>query len=173
MTAPSSSRVRKRARKEEEETPPRPTLDDLEREDRAQLTPGRAVWDQPQVADSSRAVPEQAAAPDRARVAGPQQGIESTGQGRSATRHQGQSSITDLSGAGQDAHAGRPYQQQEASDGQSIGEVLTYWKRPIMLFLGFHLGTLHREVYGEHCTGSVGRHCTCACWGATQRGFMW
>lgn len=160
MTAPTGSRGRKRSRKEEEETPPRPTLDDLEREDQAQLTLGRAIWDQPQVAGPSRtadpghphaaqhegrAAPEQAAAADRAGAVGPQQATESRGQGmlsRSATRHQGQSSITDfLSGAGQDVDAGRPDQQQQDLDKQSFGEVADLMER------------LHHAASGFYCTG--------------------
>ena len=139
MTAPTSSRGRKRSRIEQEETPPRPTLDDLEQEDQAQLTPGRAIWHQPQGSGPSRrtdlgqphaqkhqdrATPEQAV---RAEGAGLQQATEFKGQARlsrSATKHQAQSSIKGyLSGAGQSTHAGISHQQQEASEAQSMGEV--------------------------------------------------
>ena len=142
MTPLTSSRGRKRPRREEEETPPRPTLDDLEHEDQAQWTPGRAIWNQPQDAGPSRstylghphadkqqdrATPEQTAAAVRADGARSQEATASRGQAslsRSATKRQGQSSITDfLSGAGPSAHAGIPDQQQEASEAPSAGEI--------------------------------------------------
>lgn len=141
MTAPTSIRGRKRPRREEEETPPRPTLDDLEHEDQAQLTPGRAIWDQPQDAGPSRstdlghphaekqqdrATPEQMAAAVRADGIWSQEATESRDQAtfsRSATKHQGQSSITDfLSGARQSAHAGVLDQQPGVPEAQSVGE---------------------------------------------------
>lgn len=85
----------------------------------------------------------------------PQQAAEFKDQGmlsRSATRHQGQSSIIDfLSGAGQDAHAGRQDQQQEASDGQSVGEVPDLLEAPRCCFwvsVGhFGQGSLARTLH--------------------------
>lgn len=139
MTATTSSRGRKRSRREEEDTPPRPTLDDLEQEDQAQLTPGRATWHQPQIAGPSSSAdlghsPAEAHQDRgttqqtfRADGVGPQQATESKGQtrlGRSATKHQGQSSIKQfLSGAGPSAPAGVSHQQQGASQAQSMGEL--------------------------------------------------
>ncbi|KAL3146027.1 hypothetical protein ABBQ38_015382 [Trebouxia sp. C0009 RCD-2024] len=116
LTAATSSRGRKRPRKEEEETPPRPTLDDLEQEDRAQqqATPGRAVLVQPQISGPSGS---KGSAP----------ATEAVGQGAltisPATKHPGQSSITDfLSRAGQSTQTGMSDQAQGASEAQSPGQ---------------------------------------------------
>ena len=162
MTAPTNSRGRKRYRREEEETPPRPTLDDLEQEDQAQLTPGRAKQHQPQIARPSRsadlghshaekhqdkATPEQTVSADGVE---PQQATESTGQARlsrSTTRHQGQSSIKAfLTGAGQSAHAGMLRQQQGASEAQSPGEIPQLISASSICVLRLGIGT------GDHCT---------------------
>ena len=143
-TAATGSRGRKRPRKEEEETPPRPTLDDLEQEDRAQqqATPGRAVLDQPQVAgsfgiedmghpwaahDQGRSTPEQGRAslgqssPEQTApgTSGSAPAMVAKGQGAlaisPATKHAGQSIITDfLSGAGQHTNSIVPDQAREA-----------------------------------------------------------
>ncbi len=73
--ATTSSRGRKRLRREEEDTPPRVSLEELEQQDRAQQKPipGRAVLEQPQAAAKP----------------------EATG-GKSAIKHHGQSSMTDF-----------------------------------------------------------------------------
>ncbi|KAL3155760.1 hypothetical protein ABBQ32_012777 [Trebouxia sp. C0010 RCD-2024] len=150
----TAAKGRKRPRKEEEETPPRPTLDDLEEEDRAQqqATPGRAVLGQPQVAgpsgskgmrhpqaerDRGRSVLEQGRASPGQGGSSPEQtapgttgsapGVQAVGQGAltisPATKHPGQSSITDfLSIAGQSTQTGMPDQAQGASEAQSPGQ---------------------------------------------------
>lgn len=178
MTAPTSGRGRKRSRREEEETPPRPTLDDLEQEDQAQLTPGRATWHQPQTAGpyrsadlghphaeehQDRATPEQMV---RADGAGPQQATESKGQARlsgSATKHEGQSSIKQfLSGAGQSAHAGVLHQQRGASEAQSMGE-LPQLMAAVPCYFCF--------IIREHCTWVFGVDYRVGC-NEVQRGFV-
>lgn len=144
MTAATSSRGRKRHREEEEETPPRPTLDDLEQEDRAQqqVTPGRAVPDQPPkvagpylgsedtrhpqdqgtppTSGQGRASPEPTAPATGAGGVQPQRGALTTS---SATKRPGQNSISDyLSRAGPNTEAGISDQQQQRQNAQSPGE---------------------------------------------------
>ena len=104
MTAATTGRGRKRSRRDEEDTPPRPSLDDLEQEDRAQQQgiPGRAAGGQPQ------AVLSHWPTPGRPGSGQPQQhGKAVAGQpqaeakqqltlGRMVLKHQGQSSMTEF-----------------------------------------------------------------------------
>ena len=135
MTALTTSRGSKRSRREEEDTPPRPTLDDLEREDQAEqhMAPGRALLNHPQEAElpagtalgqsqaadqQGRAEPSPAGQTRRASGAQPPVGQhhQLVTSGKSAKKHQGQSSITNfLTGALQPANTDVQHQQQQAS----------------------------------------------------------
>lgn len=93
MTAATTGRGRKRSRKEEGDTPPRPSLDDLEQEDRAQQqgTPGRAAGGQPQ------AVLSHWPTPGRPGSGQPQaEAKQQLTPGRMVLKHQGQSSMTEF-----------------------------------------------------------------------------
>ncbi|DBA67871.1 TPA: hypothetical protein ACH3X2_014155 [Trebouxia sp. C0005] len=109
--ATTSSRGRKRPRREEEDTPPRVSLEELEQQDRAQQkprfgraglnqpfaaadqqpSPGRSVLSQPQAAANQQMTPGGAVLEQSRAAAKP----EGTG-GRSAARHHGQSTMKDF-----------------------------------------------------------------------------
>ena len=136
MTAPTTSRGRKRSRREEEDTPPRPTLDELEREDRAQqhMTPNRPVSDQPQermlLGGTASGLSHPAHQQGRAGGAQPQQAEGQEQQlvtpGKSVKKQQGQSCITNfLTAAPQSSNTDTQLQQREASHIPSLpGETL-------------------------------------------------
>lgn len=137
--ATTSSRGRKRPRKEEEDTPPRVSLEELEQQDRAQqkLTPGRAVLNQPLAAADQLQTPGRSAL-NKPRAAANQHmtpggvvleqphaaaRLEGTG-GKSAVRHHGQSSMTDFLTVAPAAQTGLLVAQHGLQEGHSDGEAL-------------------------------------------------
>ena len=137
--ATTSSRGRKRPRREEEDTPPRISLEELEQQDRAQQkpTPDRAVPNQPLAAADQLLTPgrsalnkPQAAAnqqmtPGRAVLERPQAAVKPEGTGgKSTARHHGQSSMTDFLTIAPAAQTGLPTSQHGLQEGQSDGEAL-------------------------------------------------
>ena len=137
--ATTSSRGRKRPRREEEDTVPRVSLEELEEQDRAQQqpTPGRAVPNQPLAAADQRLTPgrsalnqPQAAAnqqmtPGRAVLEQPQAAAKpATAGGKAAAKHHGQSSMTDFLTIAPEAQAGLPAAQHRLQEVHSDGEAL-------------------------------------------------
>ena len=128
MTAATTSRSRKRSRREEEETPPRVSLEDLEQQDRTQqrlapgsadskqpqaaahhqVTPGRGVADQPQVRPDVRKPPGGAVAHQPSAAA-----KKTTLAGKSSAQHHGQSSMTDFLTGAHAVQEGQPTPQHE------------------------------------------------------------
>ena len=137
--ATTSSRGRKRPRREEEDTPPRISLEELEQQDRAQqkptpdravpnqplaaadqhLTPGRSVLNQPQAAANQHMTPGGAVLEQPQAAAKP----EGTG-GKAAVRHHGQSSMTDFLTIAPAAQTGLPAAQHGLQEAHSNGEAL-------------------------------------------------
>jgi len=137
--ATTSSRGRKRPRREEEDTPPRISLEELEQQDRAQqkptpdravpnqplaaadqhLTPGRSVLNQPQAAANQHMTPGGAVLEQPQAAAKP----EGTG-GKAAVRHHGQSSMTDFLTIAPAVQTGLPTAQHGLQEGHSAGEAL-------------------------------------------------
>jgi hypothetical protein len=137
--ATTSSRGRKRLRREEEDTPPRVSLEELEQQDRAQQkpTPGRAVLNQPLAAadqqltpgrsglNQPRAVANQQMTPGGAVLEQPQAAAkpEATG-GKSAIKHHGQSSMTDFLTIAPAAQTGLSAAKRGLQEVHSDGETL-------------------------------------------------
>ncbi len=144
MTAATSCRGRKRPRRDEQDTPPRPTLEDLEQEDRAQqqLTPGRAGPDQPQAAAQEEVTPGRAG-PDQPQAAAHREMIP----GRSAVKQQGHSSMTDfLVGAGQAAKVTQATaQHQRPADSPVNGKTCYSCARAAATC------TMSGRLYSERC----------------------
>ena len=137
--ATTSSRGRKRPRRDEEDTPPRVSLEELEQQDRAQHYPtrGRAVLNQPLAAADQLLTPgrsalnkPQAAAnqqmtPGRAVLEQPQAAGRPEGTGAKATvRHHGQSSMTDFLTISPAAQVALPAGQRNLQEAHSMGETL-------------------------------------------------
>ena len=137
--ATTSSRGRKRPRREEEDTPPRVSLEELEQQDRAQqyLTPGRSALNQPHATTNQQMTPggavleqPQAAAnqqmtPGGAVLEQPQAAARPEGTGaKVAVRHHGQSSMTDFLTILPAAQVALPAGQRNLQEAHSMGETL-------------------------------------------------
>lgn len=137
--ATTSSRGRKRPRREEGDTPPRVSLEELEQQDRAQQKPrfgravlnqpfaaadqqplpGRSVLSQPQAAANQQMTPGGAVLEQSQAAAKP----EGTG-GRSAARHHGQSTMKDFLTIAPAPQTGLPAAQHGLQEAHSNGEAL-------------------------------------------------
>ncbi len=165
--ATSSSRGRKRPRREEEDTPPRVSLEELEQQDRAQQqpTPGRAVLNQPLAAadqqltpalNQPQAVANQQMTPGRAVLEQPQAAVKLEGTGgKSAARHHGQSSMTDFLTIAPAAQTGLPAAQRSLQEAHSDGETLCRIARgiPPLQMHTQHTDTIVSAL-GVHCMDS-------------------
>jgi len=159
--ATSSSRGRKRPRREEEDTPPRVSLEELQQQDRAQqkptpgravpnqplaaadqhLTPGRSVLNQPQAAANQHMTPGGAVLEQPQAAAKP----EGTG-GKAAVRHHGQSSMTDFLTIAPAAQTGLPAAQRGLQEAHSNGEALCRTARM----------TPALQTHTQHADGTLG-----------------
>ena len=161
--ATSSSKGRKRPRKEEEDTPPRISLEELEQQDRAQqqptpgravlnpnqrlttadqlLTPGRSALHKPQAATNQQMTPGGAVLDQ------PQAAVKSEGPGgKSAVRHHGQSSMTDFLTIVPAAQTGLPAAQLDLQEAHSNGEALCRTARI----------TPALQTHTQHTNGALG-----------------